>query len=74
MADDDFAGERSRLPMKPNSRSPWADWFRFMKSMSIVDQGRSRIELRVQVQAAASEAPSARGSTSWTARRCASTG
>ena len=29
--------------MKPNSRSPWADWFRFMKSMSISAQGRSRL-------------------------------
>ena len=29
--------------MNPNSRSPWADWFRFMKSMSISDQGRSRL-------------------------------
>ena len=29
--------------MNPNSRPPWADWFRFMKSMSIVDQGRSRL-------------------------------
>ena len=37
------AASRIRLPMKPNSRSPWADWFRFMKSMSIVDQGMSRL-------------------------------
>ena len=29
--------------MNPNSRSPWADWFRFMKSMSISDQGSSRL-------------------------------
>ena len=29
--------------MYPNSRSPWADWFRFMKSMSMVAQGRSRL-------------------------------
>ena len=29
--------------MKPNSRSPCADWFRFMKSMSISPQGRSRL-------------------------------
>ena len=29
--------------MKPNSRSPCADWFRFMKSMSISAQGRSRL-------------------------------
>ena len=33
--------KRMRLPMKPNSRSPCADWFRFMKSMSMVDQGIS---------------------------------
>jgi hypothetical protein len=25
--------------MYPNSRSPWAAWFRFMKSMSMVDHG-----------------------------------
>jgi hypothetical protein len=29
--------------MNPNSRSPWADWFRFMKSMSISAHGRSRL-------------------------------
>ena len=29
--------------MNPNSRSPWAAWFRFMKSMSISPQGRSRL-------------------------------
>ena len=29
--------------MNPNSRSPWADWFRFMKSMSIWAQGSSRL-------------------------------
>ena len=29
--------------MKANSRSPWADWCRFMKSMSISDHGRSRL-------------------------------
>ncbi len=29
--------------MNPNSRSPCADWFRFMKSMSISPQGRSRL-------------------------------
>ncbi len=29
--------------MNPYSRSPWADWFRFMKSMSISDQGSSRL-------------------------------
>ena len=34
---------RSRAPMNPNSRSPWADWFRFMKSMSISPQGSSRL-------------------------------
>ena len=32
-----------RVSMNPNSRSPWADWFRFMKSMSISAQGRSRL-------------------------------
>ena len=31
----------SRLRMKPNSRSPWAAWLRFMKSMSISDHGSS---------------------------------
>src|SRR3954447_10501288 len=30
----------SRVWMYPNSRSPWAAWFRFMKSMSISDHGR----------------------------------
>ena len=29
--------------MNPCSRSPWAAWFRFMKSMSIVAQGMSRL-------------------------------
>ena len=29
--------------MNPNSRSPWAAWCRFMKSMSISAQGRSRL-------------------------------
>ena len=29
--------------MNPNSRSPCADWFRFMKSMSISAHGRSRL-------------------------------
>ncbi len=29
--------------MNPNSRPPWALWFRFMKSMSIPDQGISRL-------------------------------
>jgi hypothetical protein len=29
--------------MNPNSRSPWAAWFRFMKSMSMVPHGRSRL-------------------------------
>jgi hypothetical protein len=29
--------------MNPASRSPWAAWLRFMKSMSIVDHGRSRL-------------------------------
>ena len=38
-----FRGRRRRAPMNPNSRSPWADWFRFMKSMSISPQGRSRL-------------------------------
>lgn len=37
------AGSRRRAPMKPNSRPPWAVWFRFMKSMSISLQGRSRL-------------------------------
>ena len=35
-------GWRIRVWMKPNSRSPWAAWLRFMKSMSMLDQGRSR--------------------------------
>ena len=43
VADDHLRASRSRLQMKPNSRSPWADWFRFMKSMSIVDHGMSRL-------------------------------
>ena len=34
---------RILLPMNPNSRSPWADWFVFMKFMSMVDQGMSRL-------------------------------
>ena len=29
--------------MNPNSRSPCAAWFRFMKSMSMLAQGRSRL-------------------------------
>ena len=33
---------RSREQMNPNSRPPWADWFRFMKSMSMPAQGMSR--------------------------------
>ena len=32
-----------RVWMKPASRSPCADWFRFMKSMSIASHGRSRL-------------------------------
>ena len=32
-----------RVCMNPSSRSPCADWFRFMKSMSISDQGSSRL-------------------------------
>ncbi len=32
-----------RVWMKPCSRSPWAAWLRFMKSMSIDCQGRSRL-------------------------------
>ena len=38
-----FRGFRSRVQMWPNSRSPCAAWFRFMKSMSIASQGRSRL-------------------------------
>src|SRR3954452_10169257 len=34
-------GVRSRVSMKPYSRSPCAAWFRFMKSMSIVAHGRA---------------------------------
>ena len=34
---------RRRVWMNANSRSPCADWFRFMKSMSIDDHGRSRL-------------------------------
>ena len=33
---------RSRAAMNPNSRSPWAAWLRFMKSMSMVAHGMSR--------------------------------
>ena len=29
--------------MNPYSRSPWADWFKFMNPMSICDQGSSRL-------------------------------
>ena len=44
MADHHLArAAAAALPMNPNSRSPWADWFRFMKSMSIVDHGSSRL-------------------------------
>ena len=32
-----------RAVMWPNSRSPWALWFRFMKSMSISFHGISRL-------------------------------
>ena len=32
---------RIRVQICPNSRSPWADWFRFIKSISIVSQGIS---------------------------------
>ena len=32
-----------RVSTNANSRSPCADWFRFMKSMSISDHGRSRL-------------------------------
>ena len=34
---------RMRVWMNPASRSPWADWLRFMKSMSISPHGRSRL-------------------------------
>ena len=34
---------RIRAAMNPNSRSPWAAWLRFMKSMSMVDQGIARL-------------------------------
>ena len=30
---------RMRVAINPNSRSPCADWFRFMKFISMVDQG-----------------------------------
>ena len=43
-------GMRNRVCRNPASRSPWAAWFRFMKSMSIVDPRQFAIELRVQVQ------------------------
>ena len=33
---------RSRAAMNPNSRSPWAAWWRFMKSMSMVAHGMWR--------------------------------
>ncbi len=33
---------RIRAAMNPNSRSPWAAWLRFMKSMSIVSHGIAR--------------------------------
>src|SRR6516162_6711674 len=36
-------GRRIRETMNPNSRSPWADWFRFMKSMSMVVHGSSSL-------------------------------
>src|SRR5215472_332209 len=36
-------GSRIRETMNPNSRSPWADWFRFMKSMSMVVHGSSSL-------------------------------
>ena len=58
--------------MNPNSRSPWADWFRFMKSMSIVGPREVAVELRVQVDQRLVERRSARRSTSWPARTCAS--
>ena len=32
-----------RVQMWPNSMSPWADWLRFMKSMSMVSQGISAL-------------------------------
>ncbi len=32
---------RIRVLIKPNSRPPWADWLRFMKSMSMADHGIS---------------------------------
>ena len=38
-----FRRRRIRVSMNPNSRSPCADWFRFMKSMSISAHGRSRL-------------------------------
>ncbi len=38
-----FRSSRSRARMNPYSRSPWADWFRFMNPMSISDQGSSRL-------------------------------
>ena len=62
---------RSRVQMKPNSRSPWAAWLRFMKSMSMVDQGKSRLYCVCRWTNGFCR-PSARRSTSWPARRCAS--
>ncbi len=41
---------RMREWMKPASRSPWADWFRFMKSMSIDAPRQIPIELRMEMQ------------------------
>jgi hypothetical protein len=38
-----FCGRRMRDRMNPCSRSPCADWFRFMKSMSISSHGMSRL-------------------------------
>ena len=62
---------RIRVSMNPNSRSPCADWFRFMKSMSISDHGRSRLNCVCRWSSGFCSAPSPR-STSSPERRCAS--
>ncbi len=64
---------RIRVRRCPNSRSPWADWLRFMKSMSISRPRQIAVELRVQVQERLLQRRRARRSTSSPARTCAST-
>jgi len=49
VADDHLPAEAQAEWRNPASRSPWAAWLRFMKSMSIVLHGRSRLNCGMEM-------------------------